>query len=164
MLSSFPRRGGNGIDTMTDETITLSDAQSLEELAALARAKIGSSRVLITRITADRQVVLAKSGASLPAAYETSMPLSHSICQHAVAMDYPLVVDDAYSHPLLKGTEAASDLEIAAYLGAPIHAETGEAIGAVCALELHQRRWSSAEIELIVDTAQVADQLITAAA
>jgi len=75
-------------------------------------------------------------------------------------MDFPLVIDDTVYHPLLKGNLAFSELGIAAYLGAPVHVHEGTAIGAICALEFRQRRWTSHDIDYISYAAVVADRLL----
>lgn len=85
------------------------------------------------------------------------MPLSHSICQHTKAMDFPLVIDDVISHPLTTNSAVFSDLGVAAYLGAPVHVETGDAVGALCAVDVHNRRWDPSENELVANAASVAD-------
>ena len=75
-------------------------------------------------------------------------------------MDFPLAIDDALSHPLMRGNLAVSKFNVAAYIGAPVHVENGEAMGAVCAIEFHQRRWTEEDIRFITDAARMADGLI----
>lgn len=138
----------------------LDGAQSLGELTKQVCAQLNCAGTLITQVTKTRQVILANSGLALPAQFESSTPLSHSICRHAVAMDFPLVIDDTVYHPLLKGNLAFPDLGIAAYLGAPVHVHEGKALGALCAVELRRRRWSSQDIEIVTQAAKVADRLL----
>jgi GAF domain-containing protein len=138
----------------------LDQAQSLGELTKLVCAQLRCAGALVTQVTETQQEILANSGLDLPAQFGSSTPLSHSICQHTAAIDFPLVIDDTVYHPLLRGNLAFQDLGIAAYLGAPVYVHEGKAIGAICALEFRQRRWSSEDIEFIIRSAVVADRLI----
>ncbi|WP_170311809.1 GAF domain-containing protein [Sulfitobacter sabulilitoris] len=135
-------------------------APTLERLVKATNDVLGAVGVLVTRVTNTRQIVLANSGIALPATLASWQPLSHSICQHAVAMDFPLAIDDTITHPLLQGNSAFSDLRVAAYLGAPVHDRRGKATGAICALEVRQRRWTQENIDTIRQAAAVADRLI----
>lgn len=138
----------------------LAAAQSLEQLTAIVRDGLNCNGVLATQITHDQQIVLANTGINLPVQFQISMPLTHSICQHSVAMDFPLVIDNTIVHPLLKGNLAFAELGVVAYLGAPVRQRDGKAVGAICALERCQRRWSDKDVELIMLAAHAADRLI----
>lgn len=139
----------------------LRNSSSLDELVGLVCERLDCAGVLITKVSDERQVILANSGIVLPSQYASSMPLSHSICQHTSAMDFPLVIDDVISHPLLSSNLSFADLGVAAYLGAPVHAVDGGATGALCAVEVRQRRWVADDIELVVNAALVADHLLS---
>ena len=135
-------------------------AQSMGDLTKLVCQQLSCAAVLITQVTEAQQEILANTGLDLPAHFGSSTPLSHSICQHTAAIDFPLAIDDTIYHPLLRGNMAFPELGIAAYLGAPVHVHEGKAIGALCALEFRQRRWSSQDIELVTEAAKVADRLL----
>lgn len=138
----------------------LASAASLKQLTEIVRTQLNCAGVLASQITHDQQIVLANTGMNLPARLRASMPLTHSICQHTVAMNFPLVIDDTIEHPLLKGSLAFQELGVVAYLGAPVHMRQGKAVGSICALELRHRRWSAQDVELIMLAANVADRLI----
>ena len=135
-------------------------AESLEDLVAMVQGHLDSVCALVTRVAEGRQFVLAQAGRAMPDFYSAPTTLDYSICQHCVAMDFPLVIDDALSHPLVRGNRAVSEIGIAAYIGAPLHVQRGEAIGAVCALEFRQRRWTEDDIRFITEATQVADRLV----
>ncbi len=143
-----------------DDSESIASAQSLEQLTEAVFKQLNCAGVLATQITQDQQLVLANTGLTLPAKFQTSMPLTHSICQHTVAMDFPLVIDDTIQHPLLAGNLAFEELGVAAYLGAPIRVHQGKALGAICALEMRYRRWVDRDIEIIMNAAKVADRLV----
>lgn len=135
-------------------------AETLGDLVALVQRHLEAAFTLVTRISEDRQHVLAHAGRPLPDWFKTSASLDYSICQHSVAMDFPLVIDDALSHPLMRGNRAVTELNIAAYLGAPVHAASGPAMGTICAVEFHQRRWTEDDVRFIADAARAADRLL----
>lgn len=139
---------------------TTDSATTLDELVVLVQSHLKAATVMVTRVTDDRQYVLAHAGRPLPETLLNSAALSYSICQHSVAMDFPLVIDDAFSHPLMRGNLAVSELSIGAYIGAPVHVERGKALGAICGIEYHQRRWTEDDVRLITDAARHADSLM----
>jgi GAF domain-containing protein len=138
----------------------LTKSSTLDELVTRVCDRLGCAGVLITKVGDERQFILANAGVVLPKKFSASMPLSHSICQHTSAMNFPLVIDDVITHPLLTTNLSFTDLGVAAYLGAPIHLADGGAIGALCAVEVRQRRWAAADIDLVVNAALVADRLL----
>ncbi|QCO55444.1 GAF domain-containing protein [Pseudorhodobacter turbinis] len=138
----------------------LHSTQSLDELVTFVCAQLGCAGILVTHTTAAGQEILANSGLTVPARFNGSIPLSHSICHHTVAMDFPLIIDNTITHPLLRDNLAFQDLGIVAYLGVPVHGHEGKAIGVFCAVELKQRRWSARDIEIITQAAQHAERLL----
>lgn len=140
----------------------LDSAATLDELVAIVQSHLAAACVIVTRVTDEWQSVLAHVGRPLPDWFVTSAPLGFSICRHSAAMDFPLAIDDAFSHPLLRGNLAVSELSVAAYLGAPVHLPSGQAFGALCALEFHQRRWSEEDVCLVIAAARIGDRILAA--
>ena len=133
---------------------------SLRSLARHVRDMVGSNGALVTEVTGHGQVVLASSGLKIPDFFKDIMPLEYSVCQHVVEMDFPLVVDNAWSHPLLRTNRATTELGVAAYLGAPIHTPEGRPIGAVCALQFRQHQWTTDDLVCVIGAADRARDLI----
>lgn len=133
----------------------------IQHIVSSVQAKIGVPIVAMTRITADRQHILVNHGANLPEPFAQAIPLSHSICQHVVAMDFPLVVDDALAHPLIRNNGAVTELGIAAYLGAPLHYDRIRARGSLCAVDMHRRRWSRDDVSTVLNAARQINQMIS---
>ncbi|MGB3542142.1 ATP-binding protein [Rubrivirga sp.] len=104
---------------------------------------------LVSLVDADRQYFTSQVGLPEPTAAERETPLSHSFCQHVVAQDTPLVIEDARQHPVLQTNHAIADLDVVAYLGVPIHAPTGEALGSLCAIDSRPRSWTASDRESI---------------
>lgn len=134
-------------------TITPGFHHALEKIVIAVQNQITAPIVLTTCVMPDRQFVVVNRSLVRKWKMNDAMPLTHSICQHVVAMDYPLVVDDALTHPLVKLNGAVRELGINAYLGAPIRYESDDLRGAICALDTYRRLWTKAEIKTILDAA-----------
>ena len=135
-------------------------ATTLSRLAFSLREATGAKAVLVTEVAKPYQFILANAGLTLPADMVRAMPISHSICQHVVAMDFPLLVDDAMTHPLLRGNGAVDQMGVCAYLGAPIRRRDGRPCGAICAIETQPRRWTTEDLSLVLKAARRADDLL----
>ncbi len=138
----------------------LASAKSLDKLTSVVCSQLNCVGVLATQITHDQQLNLANSGMKLPIQFQSSMPLTHSICLHTVAINFPLVMDTTIEHPLLVGNLAFQELGIVAYLGAPVSVSQGKAVGTICALETRHRRWTTEDVERIMFAAEVASRLM----
>lgn len=132
--------------------------RSLQDITRIVKERLTCAGSFVMRVTDDEQLVLASSGLRVPAGMEQSMPLEYSISQHCMAMDFPLIIEDAISHPLMKGNLSVTQLGVAAYLGAPIHADDKTAVGVFGALEYRQRQWSRQDVESVKRAAIVAER------
>lgn len=107
------------------------------EAARLLKAPIA----LISLVDAERQWFYSRVGLG---ATETARSIS--FCGHAVAADAPLVVPDATldarfaDNPLVTGHP-----RIRAYLGVPLHAPGGHAIGTLCVIDPKVRTFTSTD-------------------
>ena len=131
---------------------SLSQIRTLDGVVSHVHRALGVSVVLITQPLETIQRVIASAGQPLPEGFRESFPIVYSICRHVTEMNFELVIDDAFSHPLLHDHPAVAKLGVAAYLGVPIKRadSSGEGSGYVlCALHNHQRKWSPEEIELM---------------
>ena len=78
---------------------------SFDRLARLAAQVLNAPGALVSLVDADRQFFKSCLGLPEPWASQRGTPLSHSVCQHAVASREPLLVDDSREHELLRGDE-----------------------------------------------------------
>ena len=125
--------------------------ESFDRLARLTAELVRAPVALITFVDAERQFFKSCIGLPWIGPYET--PLSHSVCQHTVAGRQPLVLADARRDPRLRGNGALRDLGVVAYLGAPLITRDGHALGALCAIDVRPRDWTSDEVATVVDLA-----------
>ncbi len=83
-------------------------------------------------------------------------PLTHSICQYAVATRQPLVVPDTRHHPILRTNLAVTELGVAAYAGAPLITSDGYCLGTISVLDWKPRDWTDEQVALLQDLAGTA--------
>ena len=135
-------------------------ATSIEEIVNKLHLEMRTG-ILVSKVTQKQHYILALDGLELPDLYQDVMPINLSICQHTVAMDFPLVVNNTIIHPLLRDNRAFAELNIVSYLGAPIHdAQNGHSMGTICAVDQHQRLWEENEIAVMVKAAQACERVM----
>ena len=81
---------------------------------------------------------------------------AHPCCQHVVATGAPVAVADTRTDPHLKDDPVLRDHGIAAYLGVPLRAPTGEVLGALCVVGHEPRTWSADDEAALAELAAVA--------
>lgn len=128
--------------------------EAFDDLAALAARLLAAPVALVSLIDRDRQVIASQVGLAEPWASRREVPLTHSLCQHAVARGGPLVVPDARADATLADAALAA-LGVVAYVGVPVHAQ-GQPIGVVCAIDHAPRAWSDAQLALLQRLAAIA--------
>jgi hypothetical protein len=129
---------------------------SLDRLARLAARVLNAPVALVSLVDRDRQVFAGCIGVSEPWATQRETPLSHSICQHAVASRQPLIVSDVRRQPALRDNLAIRDLDVVAYAGIPLITDAGHVLGTLCVIDHRARTWTSAEVEMLEDIAAAA--------
>ena len=117
-----------------------------DRFVELICAAIETPVSIISLVGPDRQFFKAARGLPEPWASLRETPLSHSFCQHVVAMERTLIVEDAILHPLVANNLAICDLGVIAYLGEPIRRDTGAIVGAVCAIDTKRRAWTERDL------------------
>lgn len=137
------------------------NTSSLEPIVMQLRDRVKSDIAMVNFVDENSQQIMASSGFELPDDMGGMLPLEYSICVHTKAMDFPLVVDDAQTHPLLKGNLSVIVFGVQAYVGVPVHLPEHGAIGAICVLERHARRWEENEIQAVMDAARQVDAKIS---
>jgi len=134
----------------------LLDTEAEEEFdryTRLATDLLGVPVSLLTLVDADRQFFKSQTGLPDELADVRQTPLSHSVCQHAVASQQPLIISDAREHPLVAENLAVRDLGVIAYAGMPLVLSDGNAVGAFCAIDGAPRDWSEKDLRVLADLA-----------
>ena len=136
------------LDSPPDETF--------DRLTRLATRLLGAPVSLISLVDNDRQFFKSSVGLSEPWASARETPLSHSFCQHVVASDAPLIVEDARTHPLVADNDAIEDLGVVAYAGIPLRTRDGLTLGSLCVIDDQPRHWTPEELAVLNDLAGAA--------
>jgi diguanylate cyclase (GGDEF)-like protein len=134
--------------------------ESIDRLTRLATKLLRVPVSLVSLVDADRQFFLSQQGLEGDFARARQSPLSHSFCQHAVATERPLVVEDAREHPSLADNLAVRDLDVIAYAGMPLILRDGAAVGALCAIDDKPRRWSTEELDTLSALADTVKEIL----
>lgn len=110
---------------------------------------------LISLIDEHRQFFMSSQGLPEPWASLRESPLSHSICQHVVAADEPLIIADTREDGRLCGNLAIPDMNVIAYLGIPLRTPDNIVIGSLCAIDTMPREWRDDEVDSLADLAAI---------
>ena len=127
--------------------------EAFDRLARLAARILQAPVVFTSLVDENRQFFKSCFGLPEPWASWRETPLSHSFCQHVVATNQPLIINDARIHPLLCTNPAIHDLKVVAYLGVPLTLPDGQTIGSFCVTDSVPRVWSQMDIDTIRDFA-----------
>lgn len=114
---------------------TLLDDPELTSITQFAAQLCGTPTALVSLVEADRQFFLAREGLE---ARET--PRSESFCQHAMMQDHVMEVHDATADVRFADNKLVTGAPfIRYYAGAPLLAEDGTPLGALCVISPEPR-------------------------
>lgn len=130
--------------------------EAFDRLTRLASHIIGAPVSLVALVDAERQFFKSAVGLPEPLATQRETPLSHSFCQHVVATNQPLIIDDARQHELVFDNPAVREFGVIAYLGMPLATSDGAGLGSFCVLDAKPREWTDYEIYILHELAQSA--------
>jgi signal transduction histidine kinase/CheY-like chemotaxis protein len=132
-----------------------------DRLTEMVRKILHVPVALVSLVDVDRQFFKSASGLPPPLTECRQTPLSHSFCQHVAYSGEPLVVVDARCNPIVCENSAVAELGVVAYLGVPLRAVGGEAIGSLCAIDIQPRQWTAEDFEVLTTLASAAMAEIT---
>jgi GAF domain-containing protein len=130
--------------------------EAFDRLTRLASHIIGAPVSLVALVDAERQFFKSAVGLPEPWASKRETPLSHSFCQHVVATNKPLIIEDAREHELVYDNLAVPNLNVIAYLGMPLSTSDGAGLGSFCVIDGKPRQWSEHDIYILHELAQSA--------
>lgn len=131
-------------------------SESFDRVTRLAARTLNVPTVLVSLVDTTRQWFKSRFGCELQ-----ESPRDISFCTHTVARRQPLIVPDAAldvrfaSNPLV--THAPF---IRAYLGIPLFAQDGHAVGALCAIDSKSREFGNEDVAILSDFARIAEDAI----
>lgn len=127
--------------------------ESFDRITRLAARVLRTPVTLVSLVGPDRQFFKSSCGLPPPFNQTRQTPLSHSFCKYVVRANQMLVVRDARIDPEMKTNLAVRELNVVAYMGAPLVTEDGRVLGAFCAIDDKPRDWSEDEQSLLCDFA-----------
>jgi diguanylate cyclase (GGDEF)-like protein/PAS domain S-box-containing protein len=122
-----------------------------DRLTTLASRVMDAPIALMSLVDDERQFFKSAVGVDIK-----QTPLSHSLCQHVVIDQEPLVVSDARLEPRLRDNPAIDELGVIAYAGVPLTDSAGQTLGSFCVVQGTPREWESEEVDLLRNLARSA--------
>ena len=126
---------------------------AFDRLTSLATTVLDVPVALVSLVDEDRQFFKSCIGLPEPWAALRETPLSHSFCQHVVAEQQPLIIEDARTHPLVRDNLAIDELDVVAYMGIPLITPEGHALGSLCVIDTQPRHWTETEVTILRELA-----------
>ncbi len=120
-----------------------------DRLTALATSALGVPVALVSFVEKDRQHFPSACVLEGVLVGVKETPISHSICQHVVRLDEPLIISDTRVHPLTFDNPVVTEVGLQAYAGFPLTDENGLPFGAFCAIDYQPRVWSERDVEVL---------------
>jgi GAF domain-containing protein len=143
------------MDALNSTGLMGADSQTmLDNVASLTAEALATPFAAVSLLDDDRQF-LAGSSTALEAG-ERWRPVGLSICKYTVVSGIPFIVDDATAHPLLAAHPAVISGEVGAYAGVPLFSEDDQAVGTLYIWDNRPRRWTSGQIIVLQDMADLA--------
>jgi len=123
--------------------------ETFDRLAQLTAKAVGAPAAFVSLADCAADEIVFTGITGLPEiAAGQRLTLSETICRHVVESGAPLAIGDTRSHPLARDEASLHELGIAAYLGVPLRAESGDVIGVLCSVDRFARSWSDAQVEI----------------
>jgi diguanylate cyclase (GGDEF)-like protein len=125
--------------------------EHFERLVRLASTVLETPIALISLVDGDRQWFLAHHGIE-----STETPRKMAFCAHAIAGDETLVVPDARQDPRFSTNPLViQDPKVRFYAGTPLQSRDGHNLGTLCVIDRLPRHFSSSQVRLLEDLAQL---------
>ena len=126
--------------------------QRFDRLVRLASMVTGSPAAMISLLTSTRQWFKARVGIPLE---ESSRDLA--FCSHAILQNDLFVVEDALADERFRENPMVTqEPRIRFYAGVPLRDKSGQPLGTLCVIDNEPRRLRSAEVQGLLDLAEIA--------
>jgi PAS domain S-box-containing protein len=141
-------RGLNILDT--------APTPAFDSVTRLAASTLGVPVVLVSLVDEKRQWFKSRVGVEA-----TQTGRDESFCAHAVFDRRPLIVRDAALDPRFAGNPlVVGPLHFRAYMGVPLFTRNGQAIGALCAIDVEPRDFADADLVTLRGFAVIVEEFL----
>lgn len=121
-----------------------------DDVVRAAAQRFDVPMALFSLISADRQWFKSRHGFAYAETERTG-----AFCSHTIAIDAPLVVENAREHLLFADSLLVkAPPHIVFYAGVPVRAASGEPLGALCMLDTEPRSFEIAELSDLISMAR----------
>lgn len=127
----------------------------VDQIIGLTIEAVGIPNAALNMVTDTEQTSAGTASRDSADDGPPSRPLADSLCVYPVMTGTPLIIDDMAEHPVLANHSTAQSGEVASYIGIPIADDEGHAVGTLCAWDSEPRHWSSGEVQIMTDLADV---------
>jgi PAS domain S-box-containing protein len=139
-----------------DETERLAALRGLNILDTAPTPAFDSVTRLVSLVDEKRQWFKSRVGLEA-----TQTGRDESFCAHAVFDRRPLVVRDAALDPRFAGNPlVVGPLHFRAYMGVPLFTHNGQAIGALCAIDVKPREFTDADLAALRGFAVIVEEFL----
>lgn len=146
-VADAPRAGGHDPRAASRLLAAADGLESLDRLAGLAAGLLGTPAAQLSVLTGAQWIA---GGFGLPGEVRTSMtPLTESLCTVTASCGEPLVVPDTRADERVSGLPPVVSGAVGSYLGVPLRAATGGAVGALCVFGPEVREWSASDLAVL---------------
>jgi signal transduction histidine kinase len=134
----------------------------LDSITRLAASVLGApiSLASVMQPHLDRLFFTSSIGLPDDLAAERQTPLDVSICRHVQSANALLSIPDLQSDARTAANPLVLEHGLRSYIGAPIHAASGQAIGALCCINTEFCEWTHNQAEILLQLAACVDDLI----
>jgi GAF domain-containing protein len=128
---------------------------AFDRFASLVRRLLGVPVALVSLVDDQHQYFPGQVGLPEPWGTKRETPLTHSFCQYVVIEGRSKVFPDARIYAQVRDNLAIPDLGVVAYAGVPLTDADGRVLGSLCAIDTEPRAWTTTELEVLNDLAEV---------
>jgi EAL domain-containing protein (putative c-di-GMP-specific phosphodiesterase class I) len=109
-------------------------SSSVDELLELVRRYADVDVAFVGEFSSGRRIIrfVRGEGPAATSLVGRSHELGASYCRLIAERDVPALIDDVAEHPSLRALPVTAELDIASYIGVPIHLSGGELYGTLC--------------------------------
>ncbi|MCU1391714.1 MAG: putative sensor protein [Ilumatobacteraceae bacterium] len=136
--------------------------RTMDQLATLVARLLGSEIGLVSLVDDHRQFFPGQYGLPAPLSELRQTPLEQSMCRQVVVSADVVQIDHAADDVAWVDHGARVVLGVESYLGVPLTDEDGRVLGSLCAINMSERRWTTADRQNLTDLAAGASSALRA--